>query len=156
MKAIGDDLDKRQPPQLADDIDQDMSLKEIVTSLAPRLLNMKRRGFTTDGMVAVLKESKINIDGKTLNRYLNTYKATGKKPVSDAAAKPKRVKSSRKKDGSTPGEETLSEQPDHAVEINPTLPEDCFTPEDDTPSVQPSHPVSTLANSIPDQLKDLI
>ena len=156
MKAIGENLDKRQPPKLADDIAQDMSLKDIIMSLAPQLLHMKRRGFTTDEIVAVLKENKISIDGKTLNRYLNAYKATGKEADSDVPAKPKRAKSLHAKDGSAPGEDTPSEQPGHAVETMPAPPEDCLTPEKNTPSGPPSHPVSALAESIPAHLKDLI
>ena len=156
LKAIGENLEKRQPPKLADDIAQDMSLKQIISTLAPKLLRMKRQGFTTDGMVAALKENKISIDGKTLNRYLHDYKATRKGTASDAAAKPKAAKSSDGKDGFTPEEKTPSKQSSPTVAAVPTPPEDCFTPGKNTPSGQPSNPFSTLANSVPDHLKDLI
>ena len=156
LKAIGKTLDKRQPLKLADDIAQDLSLKEIVTSLAPQLASMKRRGFTTDEMVTALKENKISIDGKTLNRYLNDYRATGQEPVSDAAAKPKKAKSPRGKDGSTPGEETPSDQSDPAVATAPAPFKDSLTPDKNTSSGQPRPPVSMKADSIPDRLKDLI
>jgi len=111
LKAIGQDLDKRQPPKLADDIDQDMSLKEIITTLAPKLLRIKRRKFTTDGMVEVLKENHINIDGRTLNRYLNDFQAARKKKtVQDATVKPKPIKSIDGKDGFTSKEKMPSGQ----------------------------------------------
>jgi len=156
LKAIGENLEKRQPPKLADDMAQDMSLKQIISTLAPKLLRMKRQGFTTDGMVAALKENKISIDGKTLNRYLNDCKAARKGMVSDAAAKPKRAKSSDGKDGFTPGEEMPSEQSGSTVATMPAPSEDCFTPGKNTPSGQQRHPFSTMADSIPEQLKDLI
>lgn len=119
LKAIGKNLDKRQPPRLAENIAQDLSLKEIVTTLAPSLLQMKNRGITTDGMVAALKDNKINIDGKTLNRYLNDYKASRKESVPDEAAKPATAESSARKDGFTPKEETPSEQPGPQVTARP-------------------------------------
>lgn len=116
LKAIGQDLDKRQPPQLAEDIDQDMSLKEVITTLAPKLLRMKRRKFTTDGMVEVLKENHINIDGKTLNRYLNDYQAVRKKKTApNATANPKTGQSSDGKDGFTSKEKSPLEQTGHHV-----------------------------------------
>lgn len=84
-----------------------MSLKEVITTLAPKLLRMKRRKFTTDGMVAVLKENSISIDGRTLNRYLNDYQAARKKKTApDATTNPKTFKSADAKDGFTPKEET--------------------------------------------------
>jgi len=111
LKAIGQDLDKRQPPKLAEDIDQDMSLKEVITALAPKLLRMKRRKFTTDGMVEVLKENSISIDGRTLNRYLSDYQVTRKKKTApDATANPKTVKSTDGKDGFTSKEKMSLEQ----------------------------------------------
>ena len=130
LKAIGQDLDKRQPPKLADDVAQDMTLKQVITALAPKLLRMKRRGITTDGMVVALKENKISIDGKTLNRYLSDYNQSKpsrqKKIVPDAASKPKTINSS---DG-----------------------KDCFTPKEETPSVQTAPKVAAR----PDPLKELI
>ena len=116
LKAIGQDLDKRQPPKLDEDIDQDMSLKEVITTLAPKLLRMKRRKFTTDGIVEVLKENHINIDGRTLNRYLNDYQAARKKKtVQDATVKPKTIKSTDGKDGFTSKEKMPSGQTGHHV-----------------------------------------
>ena len=73
LKDIGNALDKRKPPRLNEELDRDMSLKEIIMALAPKLNRMKHRGFTTTDMVVALKESQININGRTLNRYLNEY-----------------------------------------------------------------------------------
>ena len=156
MNAIGKNLDKRQPPKLADHVPQDLSLKEIIITLAPRLISMKRRGFTTDEIAAVLLESKISIDGKTLNRYLNEFKAIEKESIPVAAEKPKRAKSANRKDGFTPGEETPSEQPNHEAETEAAQSKDSLTPESNTPSEQPGRPVSTMAESLPAHLKDLI
>lgn len=120
LKAIGEDLDKRQPPKLAEDVDQDMSLKEVITALAPKLLRMKRRKFTTDGMVAVLKENNISIDGRTLNRYLNDYQAARKKKAApDATANPKTFKSADARDGFTPKEKTPLGQTGPQVTVRP-------------------------------------
>lgn len=114
LKAIGQDLNKRQPPKLADHIDQDMTLKQIIAALAPNLLRMKRRGITTDGMVAALKENKVSIDGKTLNRYLSEFlppkPPRKKKVVPDAATNQETTNSSDESDGFTPKEEPPSEQ----------------------------------------------
>lgn len=119
LKAIGKDLNKRQPPKMADHIDQDMSLKQIIAALAPNLLRMKRRGITTDGMVAALKENKVSIDGKTLNRYLSEYlpprPARKKKVVTDVAAKQETSNSPDDSEGFTPKEEMPSEQAGHQV-----------------------------------------
>ena len=156
LKAIGENLEKRQPPKLADDIAQDMSLKQIITTLAPKLLRMKRQGFTTDGIVSALKENKISIDGKTLNRYLNDYKATRKGAASDATAKPKTAKSSDGKDGFTPKEETPSQQSNPTATASPSPTENLLTPDKNTPSRQPGHPFLTKVDSIPPHLKDLI
>ena len=111
LKAIGQDLGKRQPPKLADDVAQNMTLKQVIVALAPKLLRMKRRGITTDGVVAALKENKVSIDGKTLNRYLNDYQSTRKKKtVPNATANPKTGQSAHGKDGFTSKEETPSGQ----------------------------------------------
>jgi len=156
LKAIGENLDKCQPPKLADDIAQDMSLKQIITNLAPKLLRMKRQGFTTDGIVSALKENKISIDGKTLNRYLNDYKVNRKGTGSDATAKPKLAKPADGKDSLTPKEETPSRQSSSPVTAPPAPAEKFLTPEKNTPSGQPGHPFSTKVDSIPPHLKDLI
>ena len=156
MNTIGKNLDKRRPPKMADHIAQDMSLKEIIITLAPKLISMKRRGFATDEIAAVLLESKISIDGKTLNRYLNEFKAIEKGEVPGATAKPKRAKATDGKDGFTPGEEMPSEQPNQEIATEAAPSEDCLTPDGNTPSEQPSRPVSTMADSLPAQLRDLI
>lgn len=120
LKVIGQDLNKRQPPKLADDVAQDMTLKQVIIALAPKLLRMKRRGITTDGMVAALKDNKVSIDGKTLNRYLNDYQAARKKKTAPAAtANPKTIKSADGRDGLTPREENSSRQADHEVTTKP-------------------------------------
>ena len=156
MNAIGKNLDKRRPPKMDDHVPQDMSLKEIIITLAPKLISMKRRGFATDEIAAVLLESKISIDGKTLNRYLNEFKAIEKESVPGAAAKPKKAKSANGKDIFTPGEETPSGQPNREVETEAVPSEDSLTPEKNTPSEQPSRPVLPMADSLPAHLKDLI
>lgn len=98
-------------------------MKQVIAALAPKLLRMKRRGITTDGMVVALKENKISIDGKTLNRYLSDYNQSKplrkKKIVSDTTAKPKAINSSDGKDSFTPKEETPSGQAAPKVATRP-------------------------------------
>lgn len=110
LKAIGEDLGKRKAPKLPDDVAREMSIKEIIMSLAPKLLGMKRRKFTTAQIVAALKENRIIIDGATLNRYLSEYQESKKKKTDPdtqgtLTAKPKIVKSDNGRDVFTPKEE---------------------------------------------------
>ena len=78
LKAIKSDLAKRKPPKPVLDVNRDLTTKEIITSLAPELTRMKSRGFSTQDLVDILKEHKINIKGATLNRYLSARQAEDK------------------------------------------------------------------------------
>ena len=120
------------------------------------MAGMKRQGFTTDGMLSALKENKISIDGKTINRYLNDYKATRKGAGSDTTTKSKTVKSSDGKDSLTPKEETPSQRSNPTVTAPPTPAEKLLTPDKHMSSGQPGRLVSTGADTIPPHLKDLI
>ncbi|MDL2259812.1 hypothetical protein LJB99_02905 [Deltaproteobacteria bacterium OttesenSCG-928-K17] len=74
LKAIKSDLAKRKPPKPLLDANRDLTIKEIITSLAPELTRMKSKGFSTQALVDILKEHKISIKGATLNRYLAEHK----------------------------------------------------------------------------------
>jgi hypothetical protein len=71
IKAIGDDLAKRNPTP---DSVREMPIKEVVMTLAPELSRMVSRGFTTADLLAVLKEHKISVTGRTLNNYLKEFR----------------------------------------------------------------------------------
>ncbi len=103
LKAIGEDLGKHKAPKLPDDVAREMSIKEIIMSLAPKLLGMKRRKFTTALIVGALNEDRISIDGATLNRYLSEYqKSKGKKANPETTVKQKAVKPDTRRDDFTP------------------------------------------------------
>lgn len=73
LKAIKSDLAKRKLPKLVLDANRDLTTKEIIMGLAPELTKMKSKGFSTQDLVGILKEHKINVKGATLNRYLSEH-----------------------------------------------------------------------------------
>jgi|GEM_PF-2570242 len=110
IKAIKADLAKLEPPLEAV---REMPIKEVIMALAPELQAMVGRGYTTDGLLEVLKNRKISITGRSLNCYLKEFKE-GRKCAKDAAALVEQsvapVPSKRRKDENrfTPGEEKES------------------------------------------------
>ncbi|MDL2259322.1 hypothetical protein LJB99_00385 [Deltaproteobacteria bacterium OttesenSCG-928-K17] len=111
INAIKADLAKLEPPLEAV---REMPIKEIIMALAPELQAMVGRGYTTEGLLEVLKKRNINITGRSLNSYLKEFKEgrtevrkRGKKAsasVADNAAPS--LASARSGAGSfTPGEE---------------------------------------------------
>jgi hypothetical protein len=79
IKPILADLKTRKPPAVSLDSDKPLSNKQAVMLLATQLAKMKERGFTTAGLVEILKEHHIDIRGRDLSRYLREFK--GEKPV---------------------------------------------------------------------------
>ena len=75
LKAIKTDLARRKPSKPALDVNRSLTIKEIIMSLASDLAKMKLKGFSSQDLLDILKEHKINIKGATLNRYLVEYKA---------------------------------------------------------------------------------
>ncbi|MDL2226349.1 hypothetical protein LJB86_01675 [Deltaproteobacteria bacterium OttesenSCG-928-M10] len=111
ISAIKADLAKLEPPLEAV---REMPIKEIIIALAPELQGMVSRGYTTEGLLEVLKKRHISLTGRSLNSYLKEYKEgrtevrkRGKKasaPVADNA--PPSPAAARNGAGSfTPGEE---------------------------------------------------
>jgi len=76
LKAIKADLAKRKPPKPVLNANRDLTSKEIIMALAPDLAKLKSKGFTSQGLVDILKEHKISIKGATLNRYLAEHKTS--------------------------------------------------------------------------------
>ena len=107
INAIKADLAILEPPPTAV---REMPIKEVIMALAPELQTMVGRGFTTDGLLEVLKKHNISITGRSLNSYLKEFKE-GRKCAKDAAASVEQsvapVPSKRRKDENriTPGEE---------------------------------------------------
>ncbi|MDL2260531.1 hypothetical protein LJB99_06670, partial [Deltaproteobacteria bacterium OttesenSCG-928-K17] len=71
INAIKADLAKLEPPLTAV---REMPIKEVIMALAPELQTMVGRGFTTDGLLEVLKKRNISITGRSLNSYLKEFK----------------------------------------------------------------------------------
>lgn len=71
INAIKADLAKLEPPPTAV---REMPIKEVIMALAPELQTMVGRGFTTDGLLEVLKKRNISITGRSLNCYLKEFK----------------------------------------------------------------------------------
>ena len=109
INAIKADLAILEPPPTAV---REMPIKEVIMALAPELQTMVGRGFTTDGLLEVLKKRNISITGRSLNSYLKEFKE-GRKCAKDAAAPIEQsaapVPSKRRKDENriTPGEEKV-------------------------------------------------
>lgn len=83
LKAIKSDLAKRKPPKPVLDVNRDLTTKEVIMALAPDLITLKSKGFSTQDLVDILKEHKISIKGATLNRYLAEHKATPANETND-------------------------------------------------------------------------
>lgn len=80
IPTIRDNLKKCKPADLANNSDKPLSNREAVRQLAPTLLKMRERGFTTAALVELLQEHKITIKGRDLSRYLREYTSPTAKP----------------------------------------------------------------------------
>ena len=88
IQSIRDNLRKCKPADVAKSSDKPLSNREAVRQLAPTLLKMRERGFTTAALVDLLQEQQINIKGRDLSRYLREYTA----PVAQLPVKPEEGK----------------------------------------------------------------
>ncbi len=80
IQSIRDNLRKCKPADVAKSSDKPLSNREAVRQLAPTLLKMRERGFTTAALVDLLQEQQINIKGRDLSRYLREYTSPATKP----------------------------------------------------------------------------
>lgn len=71
IEAIRADLAKLELPPTAV---REMPIKEVIMTLAPELQGMVNRGYTTEGLLEVLKKRNISITGRSLNSYLREFK----------------------------------------------------------------------------------
>ena len=85
IQSIREDLKKQKPADPASNIDKPLSNREAVKQLAPTLLKMRKRGFTTSALIELLQKHQITIKGSDLTRYLRAFQ--GEK---NAEAKPTR------------------------------------------------------------------
>ena len=117
INTIKADLAKLEPPLEAI---REMPIKEIIMALAPELQAMAGRGFTTDGLLEVLKKRKISITGRSLNSYLKEFKEgrtevrkRGKKASASVAdnATPSPASARNSAGSFTPGEENDAAPP---------------------------------------------
>ena len=68
------------------DSNLEYSLKEGIFLMAPKLLEMKRMGFSTAELAAALESEGIAIKGQTLNRYLCEYQSAREREAALAPA----------------------------------------------------------------------
>jgi transposase len=80
---------------VASNSDKPLSNREAVRQLAPTLLKMRERGFTSAALVELLQEQQIAIKGRDLSRYLREYTLPiakpQVKPTEDKASSPSSV-----------------------------------------------------------------
>jgi hypothetical protein len=77
---------KLKPADMASNSDKPLNNREALRQLAPTLLKMRERGFTTGALVELLQEHKITIKGHDLSRYLR--EAQGEKAAMGKIARP--------------------------------------------------------------------
>ncbi len=80
IQSIRDNLKKCKLADVAKSSDKPLSNREAVRQLAPTLLKMRARGFTTAALVDLLQEQQITIKGRDLSRYLREYTSPATKP----------------------------------------------------------------------------
>jgi len=73
IQSIREDLKKCKPADLANNSDKPLSNREAVKQLAPTLLKMRERGFTTNALVELLNQHQIITKSRDLNRYLREF-----------------------------------------------------------------------------------
>ena len=120
INAIKADLAKLEPAPTAI---LEMPIKKVIMALAPELQGMVSRGYTTDGLLEVLKKRNISITGRSLNSYLKEFKEgrsevrkRGKKAAASVDCASSSQTADRDDAGSfTPGEENDAAPPASAV-----------------------------------------
>jgi hypothetical protein len=85
IQSIRDNLKKCKLADVASNSDKPLSNKEAVRQLAPTLLKMRERGFSTAALVDLLQEQQINIKGRDLSRYLREFQ--NEKLIADSSQK---------------------------------------------------------------------
>jgi len=73
IQSIREELKKTKPADLASNSDKPLSNREAVRQLAPTLLKMRERGFTTSDLVELLNQQQIAVKGRDLSRYLREF-----------------------------------------------------------------------------------
>ena len=80
IQSIRDNLKKCKLVDVVKSGDKPLSNREAVRQLAPTLLKMRERGFTTAALVDLLQEQQIAIKVRALTRYLREYTSHVAKP----------------------------------------------------------------------------
>ena len=92
IQSIREDLKKQKPADPANNINNPLSNREAVKQLAPTLLKMRKRGFTTSALVELLQKHQISIKGSDLTRYLRAFQgdknAEAKSPLPERPSAP--------------------------------------------------------------------
>ncbi len=73
IQNIRDNLKKCKLADVVKSSDKPLNNREAVRQLAPTLLKMRERGFTTAALVDLLQEQQITIKSRDLSRYLREY-----------------------------------------------------------------------------------
>jgi arginine repressor len=73
IPSIREDLKKCKPADLANNSDKPLSNREAVKQLAPTLLKMRERGFTSNDLVELLNQHQIAVKIRDLSRYLREF-----------------------------------------------------------------------------------
>ena len=85
IPSIREDLKKCKPADLANNSDKPLSNREAVKQLAPTLLKMRERGFTSNDLVELLNQHQIAVKVRDLSRYLREFQ--GEKSTEDKTVK---------------------------------------------------------------------
>ena len=104
-------LGRLMPAKPNKDSVREYSLKDCIFLMAPKLLEKREMGCTTNELVKALLDENIDIKGQTLNRYLCEYQ---KLHGEGAAVKPKRETRKAPKKAklvAEPGEPESAEKP---------------------------------------------
>jgi hypothetical protein len=77
-------LGRLMPAKPSKDSNLEYSLKDGIFLMAPKLMEMKRMGFSTGEIATALESEGIAIKGQTLNRYLCEYQAMQEREAATA------------------------------------------------------------------------
>jgi hypothetical protein len=83
LMTIRATLKKCKPADVAKNSEIPLSAREAVRQLAPTLLKMRKRGFSTGILVELLQAHQIIIKGRDLSRYLRDFQGN-KVPKAEA------------------------------------------------------------------------
>ena len=120
-------LDRLMPAKLNKSSTREYSLKECIFLMAPKLLEKREMGCTTNELVKALADDEIVIKAATLNHYLCEYQ---KQPQDKPAVQPGQAKQKTPPECSDPGDEKSGlvtppanqEEEDTPKEESPTVP----------------------------------